>query len=100
MFMPFTVTQGMMVHFMTESLNIWLGCHQLTIRQPLFFVSDAKAHHSEWLESISPTERHGRDALNFCNLSGRNCWCSVLLTLLVIDSILRSPMSCHSRCGR
>ena len=34
------------------------------------FVSDANAHHSEWLESVSPTDRHGRDALAFCNLSG------------------------------
>ena len=34
------------------------------------FVSEANAHHSEWLESVSPTDRHGRDALDFCNLSG------------------------------
>ena len=34
------------------------------------FVSDANAHHSEWLESISPTDRHGRVALDFYNLSG------------------------------
>ena len=36
----------------------------------LVFVSDANAHLSEWLESVSPTERHGCDALDFCNLSG------------------------------
>ena len=34
------------------------------------FVGDINAHHSEWLESVSPTDRHGRDALDFCNLSG------------------------------
>ena len=34
------------------------------------FVGDANAHHSEWLESVFPTDRHGRDALDFCNLSG------------------------------
>ena len=34
------------------------------------FVSDANAHHSEWLELISPTFRHGRDTLDFCDLSG------------------------------
>ena len=34
------------------------------------FVCDANAHHSEWLESFSPTDRHGHDALDFCNLSG------------------------------
>ena len=33
------------------------------------FVSDANAHHSEWLESVTPTDRHGRDVLDFCNLS-------------------------------
>ena len=27
-------------------------------------------HHSEWHESVSPTDRHGRDALDFCNMSG------------------------------
>ena len=34
------------------------------------FVGYAKAFHSEWLESVSPTDRHGRDALDFCSLSG------------------------------
>ena len=34
------------------------------------FVSGANAHHSEWLESVSPTDRHGRDFLDFCNLFG------------------------------
>ena len=34
------------------------------------FVGDVNAHHSEWLESVSPTDRYGRDALDFCNLSG------------------------------
>ena len=33
------------------------------------FVGDANAHHSEWLESVSPADRHGRDAVDFCNLS-------------------------------
>ena len=31
------------------------------------FASEANAHHSE---PVSPTDRHGRDALEFCNLSG------------------------------
>ena len=34
------------------------------------FVVDAHAHLSEWLESVSFTDRHGLDALDFCNLSG------------------------------
>ena len=33
-------------------------------------VGGANAHHSESLESVSPTDRHGRAALNFRNLSG------------------------------
>ena len=34
------------------------------------FVGDANTYHSERLESVSPTDRHGRDAINSCNLSG------------------------------
>ena len=34
------------------------------------FVGDANAHHLEWLEVVSPTDGHGRDALDFCNLAG------------------------------
>ena len=29
------------------------------------FVGDTNAHHFEWLESVFPTDRHGRDALVF-----------------------------------
>ena len=35
-----------------------------------FFVGDVNAHQSEWQESVSHTDQYGRDALNFCNLSG------------------------------
>ena len=28
------------------------------------FVSDANSHHSEWFQSVSPTDRHGRDDLD------------------------------------
>ena len=53
------------------------------------FVGDSNAHHSEWLESVSPTYRHGRDALDFCNLSGcEQLVLGPILTLLVIDSNL------------
>ena len=34
------------------------------------FVDEGNVHYSEWLELVSPTERQGRDALNFCNLTG------------------------------
>ena len=29
------------------------------------FVGEANALHSDWLESVSPTDRHGHDALDF-----------------------------------
>ena len=35
MFMPFTVSQGLMVHFMIASLILWLGYSQLMIKQSL-----------------------------------------------------------------
>ena len=38
--------------------------------QVFVFVGDANDHHSECLESVSPTDRHGLDAFVFCNLSG------------------------------
>ena len=34
------------------------------------FVSDANAYHPEWLELVPPIDRHERDALDFCILSG------------------------------
>ena len=34
------------------------------------FVGDVNAHHREWLNSVSPTDQHGRAALDFCNLAG------------------------------
>ena len=34
------------------------------------YVGDANAHHTDWLESISPTDRHGQNARDFCNLAG------------------------------
>ena len=33
-------------------------------------VGDVNAYHSEWLESVSPTDQQGRDGLNLCNLAG------------------------------
>ena len=34
------------------------------------FVGDDNAHHPDLLESIFPTDRYGRDDLDFCNLLG------------------------------
>ena len=41
------------------------------------FVGDLNAHHREWLNSITPTDVHGRNALDFCNSSG----CSQLVSV-------------------
>ena len=54
----------------------------------LVFVGDANAHHSGWLESVSPTDRQGVMLLIFAICRVVSSWCSVPLTLLVIDSIL------------
>ena len=62
MFINFTVTWGIMVHFMTLSLTLWLGHSESMIKPSLSLLV---AHHSEWLESVSPTDRHGLDALYF-----------------------------------
>ena len=47
-------------------------------------VGDANDYHSEWLEWVSSTDRHGRDTLGFCNLSGCEQLVQVELTLLVL----------------
>ena len=89
MFVPFTVTQGMMIHFMIVSLTIMARVQSVDDKAVFVFVCDANAHHSEWLESVSPTDRHGRDALDFCNLCRVVIsWFVVPLTLQVTDSIL------------
>ena len=46
------------------------GVQSVDDKTVFVFIGDANAHHSEWLESVSPIERHGRDALDFCNLYG------------------------------
>ena len=60
-----TIIQDTTVHFMTGSLTLWLGYSQLMDKAVFFFVGDANPHQSEWLESVSPTDSHGRDALIF-----------------------------------
>ena len=40
------------------------------------FVGDFNAHHREWLASVSPTNAHGRAALDFPSISG----CSQLVS--------------------
>ena len=50
--------------------GIWAIGYVLNGFVGIVFVGDANAHHSEWLESVSPTDRHWHGALDFCNLSG------------------------------
>ena len=61
MFMRFTVTQGTMVDSMARVQSVG-------DKAVFFFVGDADVHHSEWLESVSATDRHGSDDLEFCNV--------------------------------
>ena len=49
------------------------------------FVGDVNAHHQEWLNSISPTNQHGRAALDFSNLSG-------------CEQIVQSPTHASGNC--
>ena len=65
MFKSFTVTQDTTVHFMTVSMPQWLEYSQLMIKQSLSLLVMRKL-----TLSGSITDRHGRDALNFCNLDG------------------------------
>ncbi|KAK3894304.1 hypothetical protein Pcinc_001927 [Petrolisthes cinctipes] len=46
------------------------------VKSSFIFVGDVNAHHQEWLNSVSPTNRHGHAALDFTNLSG----CEQLIT--------------------
>ena len=62
-----TITQGTMIHLMCLLDSM---ARVQSVDAVFVFVGDTNAHHSECLESVSPTDRHGRDALNLCNLSG------------------------------
>ena len=62
-YMPFAVTRGRIFHFVTVSLTLMARVQ--SVDDKAVFVGNANALHSEWLESVSPTDRHGRDALDF-----------------------------------
>ena len=51
------------------------------------FVSDATAHHSEWLESVSPLIDMGVMLLIFTIYQVVSSYCDVQLTLLVTKSL-------------
>ena len=66
-----TVTQSMIDGSLYDCLLDSIARVQPVNDKAVFvFVGDANAHRSECLESVSPTGRHGRDDLDFCNLSG------------------------------
>ena len=110
--MPFIETQrtnNTMVHFTTVYLTLYLGCKSVDDKG--VFVSDANAHHSEWLESVSPTHRHGRDGLDFCNLSGcEQLVCSpthiagnrldLVMTVVpdIVDVVVGTPLGTSDHC--
>ena len=88
MFMPFTVTQGTMVHFLKVSLILWLGCNQLMIRQSLsLLVMPMFITLSGWSQSLLLIDM-GVMFLIFVICQIESSRCAVLFTLLVIDSIL------------
>ena len=49
-------------------LNSMARVQSVDDKDVFVFVCDANIYHSELLESFSPVDRHGRDALHFCNL--------------------------------
>ena len=59
-----------MVHFKSVLLTLLLGLQPVDDKTVSVFVNGANAHQSEWLELVSANERNGRDAVDFCNLSG------------------------------
>ena len=58
---------GSLYDYLLDSMA-WL--ESVDDKEVFVIVRDANAHHSEWLESVSHTDRHGRYALDFCNLFG------------------------------
>ena len=69
-------------------LDSMVGVQSVEDKAVFVFISDVIAHHSESLESVSPTDQHGRDALSFAISQVVSSRCAVPLTLLVIDLIL------------
>ena len=67
MFMHFSVTQEMMINFMTV-LDSMAWAQSFDDKTVFVFVGDANAHHSVWLVSVSPTDQYGHES-----------WCSWFL---------------------
>ena len=70
-FMPFTLYDRLL-----DSMDRVQSVDDIAV---VVFVGDANTYHSEWLESVSPTDRHGHNVLDFCSLSScllsqSHCW--------------------------
>ena len=88
MFMPFTVTQQTMVHFIVVSLTLWLGYSQLMIKQSLsLLVMRMLITLSSWSRSLLVIGT-GMMLLIFAICLVARSWFVVPLTLLVTDLIL------------
>ena len=66
-FYHYSGDDGSIYDCLLDSMGWWQSVDDKAV---FVFVGDAKALHSEWLESVSPTDGLGRDALDFCNLLG------------------------------
>lgn len=51
-------------------LNALALIQSVDVKSSFIFLGDVNAHHQEWLNSVSPTNRNGHAALDFANLSG------------------------------
>ena len=74
-------------------------------------VGDANGHDSEWLKSVSPTDRHGRNALDLCRLScceqlvhcpthivGYRLDLAMTDALEIVDVFVGTPLSTSDHC--
>ena len=76
-----------MDHFMTVSSTLaWV--QSVDDKAVFLYIGDTNAHHSEWLESLSPADRHGVMHLIFAICQVVSSWFAVILTLLVKDLVL------------
>ena len=57
-------------------LNSYINIQEEDRKSCFVFVGDLNAHHRDWLNSVSPTDRHGIAALDFADISG----CEQLVT--------------------
>ena len=111
MYVHFTVTQGMIVHIMTGSLNLWLGCNQLMIKQSLsLLVMPMLITLSGWSQSLLLIDVGVmRMIFEICQVV--SSWCSVPLIFLgnrldlvmtdvpdIVDVVVGTPLGTSDHC--